>query len=131
VPKNNRSQIIQKENNTFILDAYNANPTSTQHAIKHFSNVNANNKIAILGDMLELGSHSHSEHQEMVVLANNLAFDKVILVGKEYSKVINCCDNLYFPNIDELKKWFSQQGFQNTHFLIKGSRGIRLEKLIQ
>lgn len=131
VPKNNRSQIVQKENNTFILDAYNANPTSTQHAIKHFSNVTANKKIAILGDMLELGSHSHSEHQEMVVLANSLEFNKVILVGKEYSKVINCCDNLCFSNVNELKKWFDEQNFVNTHFLIKGSRGIRLEKLIE
>ena len=93
--------------------------------------MNADNKIAILGDMLELGSHSHSEHQEIVVLANSLGFDKVILVGKEYSKIINCCDNLYFSNVNKLKKWFDEQSFENTHFLIKGSRGIRLEKLIQ
>ena len=131
IPKNNRSQIVQKENNTFILDAYNANPTSTQHALEHFSNVNTSNKIVILGDMLELGTHSHREHQNMVVLANNLGFDKVILVGKEYSKVINCCDNLYFSNVQQLKTWFDNQDFENTHFLIKGSRAIRLEHLIQ
>lgn len=131
VPKNNRSEIVEKESNTFILDAYNANPTSTQHAIKHFSTINADRKIAILGDMLELGSHSLQEHQDMVVLANSLGFDTIILVGKEYSKVINCCDNLYFSNVDQLKKWFNQQHFENTHFLIKGSRGIRLEQLIK
>jgi UDP-N-acetylmuramoyl-tripeptide--D-alanyl-D-alanine ligase len=131
IPKNNRSEIVQKDNNIFILDAYNANPTSTQHAIKHFSNVHSDNKIAILGDMLELGNHSQHEHQEMVVLANSLGFNKVILVGKEYSKVINCCDNLYFSNVDKLKKWFDKQSFENTHFLIKGSRAIRLEQLIK
>jgi UDP-N-acetylmuramoyl-tripeptide--D-alanyl-D-alanine ligase len=131
IPQNNRSQIIQKENNTFILDAYNANPTSTQHAVQHFATIKADKKIAILGDMLELGSHSHQEHQAMVILVNNLAFDKVIFVGKEYSKVINCCDNIYFSNVQELKEWFDQQSFEQTHFLVKGSRGIRLEKLLQ
>ena len=131
IPKNNRSQIVEKESNTFILDAYNANPTSTRHAVKHFANINANNKVVILGDMLELGNHSHKEHQDMVVLANNLGFDTVILVGKEYAKVINCCNNIYFSNVQQLKKWFDKQNFQNTHFLIKGSRAIQLEKLIK
>lgn len=129
-PTNNRSQIVEKEGNTFILDAYNANPTSMKHAIEHFDKMKATQKIVVLGDMLELGSHSEIEHKDIALTASKLSFDKIILVGKEFSKAKKLIDCLHFDNVFELKNWFDEQSFSNTHFLIKGSRGIKLEKLI-
>lgn len=130
-PDNNRSQILQKGSNTYILDAYNANPTSTQHAIQHFATTQATKKIAILGDMLELGAESDAEHQEIAVLAQNLFFWKLILIGKEFSaasKLISC---KHFDSVEMLKPWFDEQKYENAHILLKGSRGMKLEQLLK
>jgi UDP-N-acetylmuramoyl-tripeptide--D-alanyl-D-alanine ligase len=131
IPQNNRSQIVKKETNTFILDAYNANPTSTKHAVEHFSTIQNKEKIVILGDMLELGDYSVIEHQTMANLVTTLSFSQVILVGPEYAKAANSIDCLYFENVQLLKEWFSTKVFNDTYFLIKGSRGIRLELLLK
>lgn len=131
VPSNNRSQIVQKDSNTYILDAYNANPTSLENALESFENLDAAKKIAIIGDMLEMGEYSEKEHQSIYEIAMSLDFEQIILVGKEFGKVPVENSILQFKNIADLKDWFEQQIFQNTHFLIKGSRGIQLEKLIQ
>lgn len=131
IPQNNRSQIIQRDTNTIILDAYNANPTSIQHAIEHFATVNAARKIVILGDMLELGKESYAEHLQIARLAQNSFFYRLIFVGKEFSKVKNTVSCLHFDDVILLKAWFAQQNFQNTHILIKGSRGIKLEQILE
>ncbi len=131
IPKNNRSQVIKKETNTFILDAYNANPTSMQNALEHFSTINTEkDKMVILGDMLEMGDVSQEEHEGIVELCSALNFNKIILVGSEFEKIANT-ENIHFNNVTELREWFSKQNFNNTYFLIKGSRGIRLEKLLE
>lgn len=129
IPSNNRSQIVEKESNTYILDAYNANPTSMKNALENFNKINANKKVAILGDMLELGSYSIKEHQNILELSQSFDLDEIILVGKEFS-ILKNKEVYHFDNVQHLKKWFVQQDFQNTHFLIKGSRGIQLEKLL-
>ena len=128
VPSNNRSQLIKRNTNTFIMDAYNANPDSMKNALENFANLVAPSKIAILGDMLELGDFSKQAHSEILAQANELKFSKVILVGNEFKKVST--DNLIFENVVELKNWFQNQAFENTHILLKASRGIKLENLI-
>ena len=126
-PSNNRSQLVKKETNSIILDAYNANPTSMKAALSNFNQIEAEKKIVIIGDMLELGDESKKAHQEILALAHGMNFQQVITVGEEFSKV-NFKNS--FADIEALKiKWDWQQ-YDNTMFLIKGSRGIRLEKLV-
>ncbi len=127
-PKNNRSQWIQKGSNEIILDAYNANPTSMLAALKNFDKMNSKNKIAILGDMLELGKDSDKEHQKIIEQASLMNFTQVITVGKEFTKV-NTLNS--YNNIHQLQEEWDWNNFQNTTFLIKGSRGIRLERLLE
>ena len=131
IPTNNRSQIIKNGSNTFILDAYNANPNSMREALNNLAKVEGTHKIAILGDMLELGDYSQNEHESLLEHAKKLNFDQLILVGKEFDKVKNNSpSHLHFPKIEALKNWYSKQIFQNTTFLIKGSRGLKLEQLL-
>jgi len=129
VPYNNRSQFVQRDSNTFILDAYNANPTSMQKALDYFQTFPALHKIAILGDMLELGKENLQEHQNILNQVKNLDLQKVILVGKQFKQCNSA--HLHFEDVQELKTWYQQQQFENTAFLIKGSRGIRLEALLK
>ncbi len=122
-PTNNRSQVLQKGTNTFLLDAYNANPSSMKVAIENFAIIPHPQKIAILGDMYELGEYSHKEHLEIARIALEGGFTKVIFVGKHFP-------NPTFANVYLLKEWFATQKWENTYFLLKGSRGIALEKLL-
>lgn len=126
VPTNNRSQLVKKGTNTFILDAYNANPSSMQNALLHFKELKAKHKIAILGAMKELGDYSTAEHQSIIQFAKACDLDQIILVGKEYEQ----SEETGFQSVDELKDWFITQNFEQTHFLIKGSRSIGLEQLL-
>jgi len=129
VPANNRSQILEIDPNTFILDAYNANPDSMKNALNHFAQMKAPKKIAILGDMLELGDHSQKEHRKILEFAIDCRFDKLVVVGKEFAAPAKEQDVLHFGNLGQLKRWFEQQHFEKTHFLVKGSRGVGLEKM--
>ena len=129
IPTNNRSQLIERESNTFILDAYNANPTSMKNALENFSKIESKKKIVILGDMLELGDFSKEEHEKIIEQAKTLDLEEIILVGKEFSKIEDK-DVLHFENVELLKTWFDKRYFNKTYFLIKGSRGIRLEKIL-
>lgn len=129
IPANNRSQIVERASNTYLLDAYNANPTSMQNALRYFASTEADKKVVLLGDMLELGEYSEAEHREILQLSLDLGFDKTILIGDEFGK-IEQQEALHFTDVGALKTWFVKQGFTNTHFLIKGSRGIRLEKVL-
>lgn len=129
-PLSNRSQIIQMDSNTFVMDAYNANPSSMEQAILTFSEMKGAHKIAILGDMLELGAASAEEHAHIAQLAVNQGLEKVILVGKEFQPEAQRRGILYFQDVVSLREWFEQQHFTNTIFLLKASRGIQLEKML-
>lgn len=135
VPSNNRSQMTATERNTLIVDAYNANPTSMDAALKNFSYVEASKKIALLGDMLELGSDSLDEHVAVVKNAAGLDLDMVCFVGAEFEKALKesgCSqDNLHwFTDSQSLADWLTEKDIKNATVLIKGSRGTRMEKTI-
>lgn len=129
IPENNRSQIIQKENTQIILDAYNANPTSMSAALENLTALKSVKKAVILGDMFELGTTSPTEHADIIAktLANN--FDINIFVGTHFYQ--QKTDNAYFFNsFDELKENFSFD-FKEHTLLIKGSRGMALERILE
>jgi len=128
-PSNSRSQLIQKGTNKIILDAYNANPSSMKLAIENFAKLHAGNKILALGAMAELGVESLEEHKAIVKLIRQYKWKDVILVGGDFLKI----DHPYisFSNSDEAKQWYMQQQFENSSILVKGSRSMQMEKLIQ
>ena len=135
VPSNNRSQMTATEHNTLIVDAYNANPTSMEAALTNFSNIEAASKIALLGDMLELGEDSHSEHVAVIEKALRCALDKVCLVGAEFGKALESVPEaahfIWFADSQALTDWLAEQKITGATVLIKGSRGTRMEKTIQ
>ena len=131
VPSNNRSQMTKTEHNTLIVDAYNANPTSMAAALENFSNVSADCRIAMLGDMLELGEDSAAEHKTVVESALSRGFCKVFFVGKEFASVSVASDNaVFFQTSDELADYLKANPLHDATVLIKGSRGTRMEKVI-
>ena len=130
-PANNRSQVVQKGSNTILLDAYNANPSSMAASVTNFAKAKANNKVVILGDMFELGDDSAEEHRKLGDLCASLKFDKVILCGQEMQAAAENHPTFeYFNNKETLINWFRQHPIQDTHLLIKGSRGMSLESLL-
>ena len=131
VPSNNRSQMTRTEHNTLIIDAYNANPTSMAAALDNFSNVSADCRIAMLGDMLELGEDSAAEHKAVIESALSRGFCKVFFVGKEFASVSVASDNaMFFQTSDELADYLKANPVHGATILIKGSRGTRMEKVI-
>lgn len=130
MPSNNRSQVIQQGTNTFILDAYNANPSSVAAALENFISLPVKNKIVILGDMAELGTSSDTEHREIVNNLQSANFKLVVLVGHEFQKADPDQKFLHFENAAALKSWFGVQQFEQCHFLLKASRVIGLEKIM-
>lgn len=129
LPQNHRSQLIKTERNDLIVDAYNANPTSMQAALKNFQNMALSPKVVILGDMLELGKNSQEEHAYIVKLLTEFNFEKVFLVGTNFSEVQHpfpC-----YKSVDELIPFLTENPLTSYTILIKGSRGTRLEKVIE
>lgn len=132
IPANNRSQLIKKQSNTIISDAYNANPTSMKIAIESFANMKFDNKIIILGDMLELGSKSIIEHTMISSLVASCKFKKVFLIGEIFFDLKPQYSEFnYFKNIDECISWVESNSINSSTILIKGSRKNGLEKLIE
>ncbi|MDJ0646496.1 MAG: UDP-N-acetylmuramoyl-tripeptide--D-alanyl-D-alanine ligase [Flavobacteriaceae bacterium] len=129
IPSNNRSQVIQKGKNTIILDAYNANPTSMQAALEHFSGLTDSPKIAILGDMFELGADASEEHQKIADLATGFHLDKVYLLGENFHKVSNEKVGR-FKSFEDFKEYFSGRTPEDATLLIKASRGMALERIL-
>lgn len=128
-PANNRSQIINLESNKIILDAYNANPTSMQCAINNFNKLKDTNKIAILGDMFELGKYAKEEHQNIVDLLNNTTIDKIYLLGENFYKTEFESNKIQkFKTFNNFKSNFNT--IKNTTMLIKASRGMALERIL-
>ncbi len=127
-PSNSRSQMIERGSNKIILDAYNANPSSMKLAIENFAKLNAVNKILLLGGMMELGEDSLQEHESLIKLIQQYPWKQVVLVGGDFKKVTH--PFLYFDRSIDAREWLQQQHFENTSFLIKGSRSMQMEKLI-
>ena len=128
IPSNNRSQLFKTRRNTIILDAYNANPSSMSEAIKAVQKLNHKKKLFILGDMLELGENSLVEHQSIIdeLSENN---QEVILIGNEFNK---CQHNfIHFFNSEDALGWIEENPIEDMFILLKGSRGIKLEMLIE
>ncbi|WET51137.1 UDP-N-acetylmuramoyl-tripeptide--D-alanyl-D-alanine ligase [Chryseobacterium indologenes] len=126
-PTNMRSQVVKKEGRTLVLDTYNANPSSMTASLNNFITFEGR-KTIIIGDMLELGDESEKEHQNILELAQALGFDTIITVGKHF-KGVNSSD-LAFENTTELTGYLQQHKIQSENILLKGSRGIALEKVI-
>ncbi|MEM1323296.1 MAG: UDP-N-acetylmuramoyl-tripeptide--D-alanyl-D-alanine ligase [Bacteroidota bacterium] len=131
IPKNNRSELLEYGGNHYILDAYNANPNSMRGAIDHFASLPAAPKMAILGDMLELGPYSQAEHQALVDYAGGLGFEELVLVGAAFGELKEPGSARHFADVTALRAWFDQQAFGGYHILLKGSRGIGLERLLK
>ncbi len=131
MPTNNRSQVIKTKNNTLILDAYNANPGSMKAAIENFALMEASSKSVILGDMLELGNDSQKEHENLGKLVNQKKFNAVLFCGKEVkSAVPKCIGSFYFATKEELSNYLLENPLKDYTVLIKASRGIGLETII-
>jgi len=127
-PSNSRSQLIEKDSNKIILDAYNANPSSMNLAIENFAKKNSENKILMLGAMAELGNQSLQEHQGIIDLIKKYSWKEVVLVGGDFLKLSH--PFLSFENSLLAKEWFSKQQFQNSYILVKGSRSMQMEKIL-
>lgn len=131
VPNNNRSQFFKTEKNNLFLDSYNANPTSVEASVKNFASLKINNKYVILGDMLELGNESESEHEKIIGLLQDYSFDKIILAGNIYNSLKVPDKFLQFRDVNELNNWLENSNIVHSNVLIKGSRGIHLEKIVE
>lgn len=126
---NNRSQIVKTTHNTLFLDAYNANPSSMKVALENFAALSASHKTIILGDMFELGEESAQEHQHIADLASSLGFETIVLVGKNFYAVTT--QHVTFEDFENLKTHLSSNPFHKKTILIKGSRGMKLERLLE
>lgn len=131
IPDNNRSQILEKGTNTIYLDAYNANPSSMRASIENFKELKLQGqKIAILGDMLELGTTSEAEHQEILSFAEACQFDEIYLVGPNFKMTKTTQPTVIkFSDTNSLMEHLELSDFSNSNFLIKGSRKMALEKV--
>ena len=128
-PSNSRSQLIEKGSNKIILDAYNANPSSMKLAIENFAGKKEENKILMLGAMAELGKESLKEHEEIIDLIKKYLWKEVALVGGDFLKLSH--PFLSFENSLKAKEWYKQKHFQNSYILVKGSRSIQMEKVLE
>ncbi|MBN1987317.1 MAG: UDP-N-acetylmuramoyl-tripeptide--D-alanyl-D-alanine ligase [Prolixibacteraceae bacterium] len=131
-PSNIRSQLIDKGDIKLIMDAYNANPTSMQASIQSFLNSNSDleNNYLILGDMLELGSYSVQEHRNILEAIHHLPKKNVFLVGKTFSAVAKSFNRITFADVRQLCDYLTENPIKKGNILIKGSRGIQLEKTL-
>lgn len=129
MPGNSRSQLIRHGSNQIILDAYNANPSSMAAAIRNFRQSSYPNRIIMLGAMKELGPESMAEHQGVIDLLHESNWNEVVLVGGDFAK----CKHPYtfLNNAEEAAAWFRAKAFEHSAILIKGSRAIGMEKVLQ
>ncbi len=130
-PSNNRSQLHKTKHNTLILDYYNANPSSMSLAIENFASLNKPNKMVILGDMLELGSESEKEHDIIVKLLQQKNMSNALLVGPLFIHAGRKVGAQTFATSDDAVEYLKQHQIIDATILIKGSRGIKLEKVVE
>ena len=120
---------MEKQHNRLLMDAYNANPSSTRAALENFMLLEAPKKAVLLGDMLELGAVSQEEHQKIVDYIITMKVDLVILTGTRYSSCQLPPDFLHFPNAAALEEFLGKEPLKGYLILIKGSRGMKLESV--
>ncbi|HEX5169925.1 MAG TPA: UDP-N-acetylmuramoyl-tripeptide--D-alanyl-D-alanine ligase [Cyclobacteriaceae bacterium] len=132
VPSNMRSQVINKDTNVIILDAYNANPSSMQAAIENLSSMKASHKVLILGDMFELESESEQEHRLLGALIKERNFSEVYLCGNLIKAAYDVIPSAkYFSRKEELIEAIKKEPIKNAIVLVKASRGIGLESIVE
>lgn len=127
VPQNNRSQLTETVDNHLVVDAYNANPTSMHAALENFRLMEVPHKVAILGDMKELGDSSREEHQKVVDYLGECGFERVMLVGSEFGQVAGSLE--HYPDVEAVKAKLLTEKPTGCYILIKGSNSMRLAKL--
>lgn len=131
VPGMNRSQVVHSGSNTLILDAYNANPSSMMAAIDNFNHLKASNKILILGDMFELGPDSPAEHRAILDFIAQHQYLKVITAGPNFCQVAEGLTNVEcYSTTGDLKEALTRNPFHDSTILIKGSRGMKMETIV-
>jgi UDP-N-acetylmuramoyl-tripeptide--D-alanyl-D-alanine ligase len=130
IPTNNRSQVVKSGSNTILMDAYNANPSSVEAALENFSRIKGDNKIVILGEMLELGETSAHEHAHILQLIEGMTLTQAYFTGSNYMALHEKFpSHIYVKDVVELVEFLKKNPIQNSQILIKGSRGNKLEKL--
>ena len=129
-PDNNRSQLIQKGTNTILLDAYNANPSSMQVAISNFAKMPQIQKVLILGDMFEMGPTANQEHDELLQWCTQFGFTKIYTLGDHFAAISVNSDISTPSSMEKLGEEIKTVDYQNTAFLIKGSRGMKMERVV-
>lgn len=130
-PDNNRSQLLKKQTNTLLLDAYNANPSSMQVAISNFAKMPQKDKVLILGDMFEMGPTANQEHDELLQWASSFGFTKIYTLGEHFAAISGNSGCTTSPTMKELGKQIQDANYHNTAFLIKGSRGMKMERVLE
>ncbi|HEY5407768.1 MAG TPA: UDP-N-acetylmuramoyl-tripeptide--D-alanyl-D-alanine ligase [Ginsengibacter sp.] len=128
-PSNSRSQLIHQNSNTILLDAYNANPGSMKAAIENFATMKGNKKVLLLGSMMELGADSEKEHAELISLIDKYNWHSVVLVGKNFNSINH--KYIKYDSALEVKHWLQKQHLENAQILIKGSRSMQMEKVLE
>ena len=131
IPSSNRSQLVNFKGAEIIMDAYNANPSSVELALRNFDKIQGENKIVILGAMKELGEFEKKEHSRIADLAFSLDFEEIILIGKEFLNDAKKNKCKYFSDIALFKSSIENEFFGSKKILVKGSRSTQLEKLIE
>jgi UDP-N-acetylmuramoyl-tripeptide--D-alanyl-D-alanine ligase len=128
-PSNSRSQLIKAGTNTIVLDAYNANPSSMKLAIENFIRFPVTDKVLLLGAMAELGASGIEEHENIIHQIGSNKWKEVVLVGGDFQKIKHPYRG--FANSKEAGKWLASHSFQDTAFLVKGSRSMRMELAVE
>ena len=128
-PSNSRSQLLNWKSNQIILDAYNANPSSMKLAIENFAHLHADKKFLLLGGMAELGKESIQEHESIVDLIKKYKWSDVALVGGDFQKINHPFKK--FNNAQEAGQWLNELGLTNAYLLVKGSRSMQMEKVLE
>ncbi|WP_455673810.1 UDP-N-acetylmuramoyl-tripeptide--D-alanyl-D-alanine ligase [Phocaeicola sp.] len=126
-PHNNRSQLTETQSNKLIVDAYNANPTSMMAALDNFRCMDVPHKVAVLGDMRELGATSHEEHQKIAAYLEECGFERVILVGEEFGKTGVAFE--HYADVAGVMEMLKKEKPVGKYILIKGSNGMKLSQL--
>ena len=128
-PSNSRSQLIQLHQNTIVLDAYNANPSSMKVAIENFASMPGDKKVLMLGGMMELGEDTLTEHQKIIDLIRQYSWMHVVLVGEYFKGLAD--EYLHVDSAAAAREWFHQAGLDGVQILIKGSRSFQMEKVLE
>ena len=130
-PKNNRSQIVKKQHNTIYMDAYNSNPSSLEASLRNFAAMPFEGKVAIIGDMFELGKYAVEEHQNMINLCKELKLENVIFVGEEFMKQNKNSTYTFLKTNEEAIEFVKQLNMIGKNIFMKGSRGMKLESIAE